>query len=154
MNSAETKLDTRDHTPDSRQPESRSARDKHRPNSSVLRLVRGALDGVGDERSTVELDKDALVKVATELRRLGMMLDEDRLWSVDHDLGQGGVIQQRGYRLEGPGRSGLCRAGASGRRRDHGPSVAVAVRNHIGRMALFGGLFSGLDRNNSGGGHR
>ena len=80
MNSAELKLDARHHVPDSREPNSQGSSDKRRPNSSILRLVRGALDGVGDERSTVEVPKDALVKVATELRRLGTMLDEDRLW--------------------------------------------------------------------------
>ena len=63
MNSAELKLETRQHAPDSREPESRNSSDKRRPNSSILRLVRGALDGVGDERSTVEVPKDALVKV-------------------------------------------------------------------------------------------
>ena len=51
-----------------------------KPNSSIIRLVRSTLDAANEERQTVEVPKDALAKVASELGRLGKLLDEDRLW--------------------------------------------------------------------------
>lgn len=80
MNSSELKLDTQHRATDAREFESRAARERRGPKSSILRLVRGALDAVHDQGPTVEVPKDALVKVAKELGRLGMLLDEDRLW--------------------------------------------------------------------------
>jgi excisionase family DNA binding protein len=80
MNSVELKLDARHRATEARESEARVSREKRGPKSSILRLVRGALDAVENERPTIEMPKDALVKVAKELGRLGTLLDEDRLW--------------------------------------------------------------------------
>jgi hypothetical protein len=51
-----------------------------KPKSSILRLVRGTLDSAGEEAATVELPRESLAQVMAELSRLGMLLDDDRLW--------------------------------------------------------------------------
>ena len=43
-------------------------------------VIRGALDAMKAERPAVEVPREALVKIAAELRRLGKLLDEERAW--------------------------------------------------------------------------
>ncbi len=47
-------------------------------NSGIVRLVQSALDGVGDERTTVELPKQSLAQIAGELGRVGKLLGDER----------------------------------------------------------------------------
>ena len=46
----------------------------------VHTVIRGALDAIKDQRPAVEVPREALVKIAAELRRLGKLLDEERAW--------------------------------------------------------------------------
>ena len=80
MNSVEQKLNARRRETEARESDVRVSREKQGPKSSILRLVRGALDASDSERPTIEMPKDALVKVVKELDRLRTLLDEDRLW--------------------------------------------------------------------------
>jgi len=59
----------------------------HRPSDTSRNLDRiwfwrrtGAIDEADGKRPTVEISRDALVKIATELGRPGKLLEEDRLW--------------------------------------------------------------------------
>ena len=50
--------------------------------SSVVRFVRTAIEAPATERETIEIAKAGLVRVATELGRLGEMLESERLWEA------------------------------------------------------------------------
>src|SRR5256885_12626482 len=82
MKSRELNVGTADSAGRVEQCAASTGRRKRRPNSGIVRLVRGAIDATDDTRSTVELTKDTLTSVATELTRLGRLLDEDRLWDA------------------------------------------------------------------------